>query len=131
MKIILILTWASWNPPRSSIGSGKMIVLFFSAEIECNVCKYLEGLSFFGTTSIIPVTHCTKTSIYLQHSKSPSSSSISPELECGWAAGHDLGRLHQRLRRLLLTLARDHLRDPWFSLPACHFDNWPCPIILV
>ena len=42
MKIILAC--ASLNPPRSSIGRGKMIVLFFSAEIECNVCKYLEGL---------------------------------------------------------------------------------------
>ena len=65
MKIIRILTWASLNPPRSSMGRGKMIVLFFSAEIECNVCKYLEGLSFFGTINIIPVTPCTKTSIYL------------------------------------------------------------------
>ena len=76
MKIIRILTWASLNPPRSSMGRGKMIVLFFSAEIECNVCKYLEGLSFFsklnGTTNIIPVTPCTTASIYLNYSKSSS-----------------------------------------------------------
>ena len=53
MKIIL--TWASLNPPRSSMGRGKMIVLFFSAEIECSVCKYLEGLSFFLSCMELPI----------------------------------------------------------------------------
>ena len=55
MEIILILTWASLNPPRSSMGRGKMIVLFFSADIECNVCKYLEGLSFFLSFIELPI----------------------------------------------------------------------------
>ena len=40
-----LITCVSMKPPRSSIGSGKMIVLFFSAEIEWRVCRYLELFS--------------------------------------------------------------------------------------
>ena len=41
-----ILWWPDWvKAPTSSIGRGKMIVEFFSAEIEFNVCRYLVSIN--------------------------------------------------------------------------------------
>ena len=111
------------NAPTISMGRGKIIVEFFSAEMVCRVCKYLK----IKSKSNLWKKHDESLIRYiepffkmLRQLGSNEGSSCLPELKRRWAACNDVSCFFQGFAALVLSIC---CNDLWTEC-ICFFESF-------